>query len=166
MADDLRGLLGNDLEHQVHRVDLLLGGDVLQALADVVRELLAGRDHDLLGAAELVGDHPPHQGGELRFAGHALAELRPRHHWICGVGQRGVGQREGIGRVGILVGRDLESLGAGLFDHGRGVADAAPVGNLHRLEVRDMDRRAGLAADADGLGRPPPGDGRLRRGCG
>jgi len=152
MADDLRILLGHDLQDQVHGVDLLAGGDLLEALADIVRELLARADHDLFRSPELIGNHPPHQGGELRLGRHPLRQLGALAPLDLRLRKGGVHEREGIGGVGILVGGNPHALRAGLFDHRRGLADFAPVGNLHRLEVRDVDRHAGLAANSDRLG--------------
>jgi hypothetical protein len=66
-------------------------------------------------------------------------------------GHEGGGEPGGRGRVGVLVGKDLEPLGAGPLDathHGRGVA---PDPGPQRLDVRDDGARPRLPGHRDHL---------------
>ena len=61
-------------------------------------------------------------------------------------------QRSAAGSVRVLVRRDHLPLGASMVDEADGVGGFTPILGSKRLQMRDMDRQAGIAADFQSLG--------------
>ncbi len=128
----VEGLL-RDLRESRDDVHLANRRNFSQRLANVVRVRLETRHPEPVGRGDLV----EHLGNRLAVG-------------VIAIGQQHHDRRLPV-FVGVDIGRDIDAFGARRVEFGDHVLRAAPKPLHRQLDVRDLHRHAGLAADQDDL---------------